>query len=189
MTVTYQTVTIGSKTYDSYADLTTADDYLNADQSADAWRAADEDSKGRALITAVRVLNLQTWLGAKTYPDDDLAWPRTGVVVNGETVDPDIIPQAIIDASIALANDSMNGVDIANFTSTAATQRRFKAGSVEIENFRMVGGAFAGYPLPKTAWLLISPYTGSTGGMVGARSNGTCGRSILDHPFNHNAGI
>jgi hypothetical protein len=94
------TVTINAVDYDVYADLDTADEFLAADFSADAWRAeTDVDQKARADVTATRLLDRIRWAGEKTDPDQLHAFPRTGIT----GLDEDTVPQPIIDASIVLA--------------------------------------------------------------------------------------
>lgn len=175
-------VTIGSNDYAVYADVDYADIYLEADPSADAYRAATADTKGRALVSATRVLNIQNWRGSKTDTDQVDAWPRTGIT----GVDEDVTPHEIPDACCELANALLNGVDIVNFTSTAQTQKRIKAGSVEVENFRSVD--IYGLPLPQMAWKLIQPYIGGDA-TAGARSTGTDGCSRTERPYDHSQSI
>lgn len=189
MSATYQYVTIGSVDYPVYADEAYADQYLAADPNGDIWQAALDIVKQRALVNATRVLNLQKWAGSKTYPEDELAWPRTGVTTPAGAVPSDIIPLDIVNASCELANQVVNGVDIANFVSTIQTQRSIKAGSVAIENFRMTASEYPAYPLPQPAWLLIAPYMGSTGFGASISSFGTDKCSILDDDLGHSLGF
>jgi hypothetical protein len=178
---TYQFVLINNVDYPVYADIAYADEYLGADPTADAWRSTlDEDTKGRALVNATRVLDRLNWQGKKTDEDQALAWPRTGVSTPAGPVDPDVIPIDIVNACCELANQVLNGVDIANFRTTATTQRRIKAGSVEVENFR--GAEGYAVPLPWPAWTLISKYLGgANSGVGGAIASGTC-RKTMTYP-------
>ena len=84
------TVSITGEDYPSYSDVETADLYLAADVSRAAiWAALEEDpDKGRALVTATRLLQRQSWV-AGSPPDT-------------EAVDLD---QRIIDATALLAVD------------------------------------------------------------------------------------
>lgn len=189
MTAPFETVTISSIDYDAYSDLATADAYLNADPTAEVYRALDANGRGRSIVSGTRVLDVQPWAGAKADEAQAHAWPRTGIVIDGVAVDPTIIPDDVVRACIELANASANGVDIANFVSTQATQRRFKAGSVEVENFRMPTASYRSFPLPEPAWLLIQKFMGGSPGAVGAKSFGTCGDSILDDGFDHTFGV
>lgn len=165
MTATYNVVTIGSTEYDVYADLATADQYLNAESWATEWRAeTDDEVKARALVTATRTLDKLTWPGTKTYEGQLLEWPRKSTGLSTDLVpDSDTIPQRIIDATAVLAALTVAGVD---FTSKASTKtggvKSQKAGSVAIEYFRDVFD-FEGTRLPLAAWELIAPLlAGST---------------------------
>lgn len=172
MTTTLQGVIINGVEYITYADVFYADEYLAADPNAAAWRAeADDDVKARALVNATRVLNNLRWRGSKTDADQELAWPRTGVSDRDGSVASDTIPQRIIDACVELANQVLNGVDIANFRTTATAERRIKAGSVEIENFR--GAEGSPVPLPWPAWSLIRDYISGPASSAGSISAGT----------------
>lgn len=186
MSVTYQTVTIGAAEYEVYADLATADLYLAAEPNAATWREGDEEENSRALVSATRILNRAPWAGEKTDSSQALAWPRTGTGVDG--VEDDLIPQAIIDASIELANAIRNGYDAANQASTASGTKRQKAGSVEIEYFSSVSVDGTRYPLPVHE--LIAPYLGGSGGSAaGSIASGVCEPSSFsdswepNHPF------
>lgn len=172
---TLQIVTIGSRDYETYVDVAYADEYLDADATADAWRAADDDAKGRGIVTGGRVLDRLNWPGTKTDPDQLLAWPRTGVTGYSD----DEIPQAIVDANVELAAASVAGIDIANFVTTATTEKSIKAGSVAVENFRQFGIGARQFPLPKPAWELIAGLLGVTSGSAMARASGTCGETVL----------
>ena len=164
MTATYNTVTIGSSEYDSYADLATADDYLEAESWATDWRAeTDDDVKGRALVTATRTLDKLTWPGSKTYSEQILEWPRTGTGLSTDLIaDENTIPQRLIDATCVLAGLVLSGVD---FTSKPSTQsdaiKSQKAGSVAIEYFRDFVN-LEGTRLPLAAWELVSPLFGGS---------------------------
>lgn len=184
MTATLQGVEIDGQHYDTYADVASADIYLAADPNGTTWAGLDDDQKGRYLVQATRVLNAQRWKGQRVDPDQPLAWPRSGI----SGVDDEGVPQAIFDASIELANLGALGTDIVNFTSTFSVQKRLKAGSVEIENFRSFDTV---YPLPQAVWRLIAPYIGGTddGTNGGVRGFGTCGRSITHDDLHHSTGF
>jgi hypothetical protein len=186
MTATFQFVEIEGSVYETYTDIAYADEYLKADANAEAWRALTTDTpKARAIVTAMRVLDNLRWPGSKTYEGQLTAFPRTGI----SGVDPDEIPIWLINANVLLANDVVNGVDIANMLTTISSEKRLKAGSVEIENFRSVGRAARGTPLPRQAWLLIQPWLAGSGGTRGARSSGTDGKSVTCDPYDHSGGL
>lgn len=117
-------VTIGGNSYDVFADVDAADEYLNASMAADAWRDADEDTKARALVTATRWIMGECWKD----PQPDPTTP----------VEPFI--QACIELAGMLAATPTLYADMSGATiATDGGMRRMKAGSVEIEYFRKVG--------------------------------------------------
>lgn len=176
MSATYNVVTIGSNSYDVYADQATADIYLEAESSATAWRAALDDIKGRALVSATRLLDRQSWQGEKAEAAQELAWPRSGITDVDETV----IPQAIIDATCELASAIVGGYDAANKSSTASDTKRQKAGSVEIEYFRSFED---GTRLPLPVHELISKWLLGATGITTSIATGTDGCSEFEDDF------
>lgn len=128
------TVTIGSTDYEVYSDLDTAEEYLAADFSAVLWRAeGDDDQKGRAKVSAFRLLNAFVWRGERADEDQLAAFPRTGMGLSD--IDDDEVPQEIIDAENLLAKYIHTGAVNTAAATTASNIRRQKAGSVEVEYF------------------------------------------------------
>lgn len=174
----YPTVTIGGTNYDVYADQATADEYLAASIGASAWRDADNDTKAMGLVSATRALDRQAWIGEKTDPDQTLDWPRTGI----DDVDPDTVPDLIVQACIELAAVFVADPEFMS-TVTATVARRLKAGSVEIENFRQFG------VVPRWPQLirdLVGQWFAGQGDLAaGSEAYGTCGKSAFrrGYPF------
>ena len=135
--MTYPTVQIGVAYYDVYANTATADAYLAADATADGWSTATATQKAQALVSATRLINRQAWVGVAT---DAMAWPRTG------TEDDTQAYADIIEASILLASSIVDGSDVVA-SNGVNLQRRLKAGSVEIENFRQDPNTVSRWPL------------------------------------------
>ena len=160
MTATYNTVNIGGTAYDVYSDIATADDYLNAEftDAATRWRDStltDDMAKARALVSATRLIDRQSWPGSRTDEYQVLEWPRTGTGISD--VDENIVPARIEHACILLAADINNGTDVIGLDSTDDRQKRLKAGSVEIEYFRDLDG---GPRFPTAVWELLSVLMG-----------------------------
>lgn len=174
MTATYLTATIDGNDFDVYADVAIADIYLSAEPSAATYRAADADTKARWAVSATRILNRQPWPGTKENDEQALVFGRTGTGWSGY-VD-GTIPQWLIDASCEMINALANGYD-QNVPTTENSVKRQKAGSVEIEYFRGVGGDGTRFPL--SVWELIAPYLSSDSGIAGSYSSGTCGESAF----------
>lgn len=169
----YQAVEIDGKSYDAFASVDEADDYLAAEPGpdAEAWRALGEagaDTKGRNLVGATRIIARQPL--------------RPDVL----TTDP-IVP-ALREATILLAAAMANGYDAANQASTASGIKRQKAGSVEQEFFYGAGGGAngQGFRFPLAIWELIRGLIGGTAidsGLGGSIASGTCGRSITEQDY------
>jgi len=165
------TVTIDSTSYTTYASVATADTYMDAEVSAAAtkWRNAtltDADAKARALVSATRVIDKQLFPGSKTDEDQSLAWPRTGTGLSG--VETDVIPQQIVDASILLAAEINNGVDVGGSATTYDRIKDQKAGSVSISYFKDFD---EGTRFPTTIQELLNGLLGSGSGLTGLGSS------------------
>lgn len=182
MSATYNIVTIGANQYDVYADQATADAYLEADSNATAWRAATDDTKGRALVSATRILDRQTWQGEKTESDQALEWPRSGIA----DVDEGSVPQKIIDACCELAAAIVDGYDAANNRTTDTNIKRQKAGSVEIEYFRPLD---PGTRLPLPVWELIKAWLSGNVSIAASIATGTDGCSDFDNDYSLTRGV
>lgn len=180
MTATYNVVVLDGVAYDVYADIATADEYLNASPDYATWDALTDPVKGRYLITATRILERQRWQGSKTDDDQLLAWPRSGLTYpDGTAVDENGIPQQIVDACCEIALSLALGTDVQGTATTARTEKRLKAGSVEVEYFRGAEGAGYRFPLPIHEligyWLAGAALTltGTGSGMDGESAFGT----------------
>lgn len=155
-------ITINGKDYASYASVAYADEYLAADIArAAAWDAIeDDDQKGRALISATRMLLTMPWCEAAPDP----------------TVDQD---EPIPSVTAMLAADLTANPDLFADASGNSNIKRAKAGSAEVEFFSPVDG---GPPLPLALWNrllatgLMCP-NGSGGDLIldGALPSGTSG--------------
>lgn len=124
------TVTIDSTNYDAFADVATADSFLNAKAgSAGVWDSTPTptvDEKGRALMTATRwIIN---WVRDKVT-DANVPDP-TSTPVNA------VIEEATIELAYQLVVDST----IQDNATTGSNTKRVKAGSAEVEFFRPTDG-------------------------------------------------
>lgn len=130
-------VTIGGIAYPVYSDLDTTNDYLAGDFEASAWRAeADNDQKGRAIVSGARLIDSMQFIGEKTDPDQLNQFPRTGMGLSD--ISDDEIPQEVIDANALLAKYIHAGTIKLGATTIASGIKRQKAGSVEVEYFSPV---------------------------------------------------
>lgn len=177
-------VQIGAETYFVYADVATANAYMEAavGEAADAWRSADETAQGRALVSGTRAIDAQSWKGQKTVADQPGAFPRIGLFYpDGQAVPFDEVPLQVVTASIELAAMLNAGQPISPAAERQATAKRLKAGSVEIENFRQFGPVGI---WPPTIMDLLGFWlaNGRGLGVAGSVATGTCGRSAFRKP-------
>lgn len=155
-------ITLGTNTYDSFASVEYADEYLAADMvRGPIWEALDDNGKKRALITATRKMLTLPWCG--TAPDP--------------TVDQD---EPIPSVTAMLAADLAANPDLAADASGNSNIKRAKAGSAEVEFFSPVDGL---PPLPSSLWGILMGADlmcpNGNGGddliLDGALPSGTCG--------------
>ena len=72
--------TPGSPTADSYATVTEGGTFFAASLYPEVWTAATVDNQERALKMGTRLLDAYfRWLGIRTYSDQALGFPRTGL--------------------------------------------------------------------------------------------------------------
>lgn len=137
--MTAPTVSIGSDDYTSYADLDTADTYLAASVTVQGWSTATDDTKGKGLVSATRLLDRQLWATGYTTFDERLAIP------------------AIVNACCELAGMFIDGsTDPLTSSTTVQTTQSLKAGSVAITYFRIDPNLAARFPT--IIQELVGPY-------------------------------
>jgi hypothetical protein len=153
------TVTIGGNNFNAYLDESEIDEYAAAaiGDNADAWRDAEDDVKARAAVSATRLIDRLTWLGAKTASDQTNEFPRTSLTyADGSAVPSDTVPQRLLDADAELAMALVNDADVQDAPSTAATMKRVKAGSAEVEWF--ASAQDSGFRFPQIVHELIGAW-------------------------------
>lgn len=177
-------VTIGAVTYDVYASNQIADDYMAAQLSSagTAWRAAAETDQNRALVSATRLIDRQTWQGTRDDQYFPLAFPRSGLIdPDGVAVDAYTVPQRVIDACCELAASLLDGSTAQDQSSTENLTQSLSAGSVSISYFRSAEQTSNRFPQPVQEliglWL-----TGSTISLVGS-STGTDEQSAFSESY------
>ncbi|GGB00435.1 hypothetical protein GCM10011491_30800 [Brucella endophytica] len=181
MAFSYPQVTISSTVYPAYVNVADADAFLNGSVNAAAWIALSGDDKGRAIVTAVRLIDAQDWKGAKTDPDNALAWPRTC------QADQTTLPAALVNVTIQLAFAITQNPELAGGASSGqGGTKRLKAGSVEIEYFNT--GILPSQSNASALWGILAPLAGclaSSGAgtsLVGAFASGTTRQSPFSDP-------
>lgn len=134
-------VTISGNPYDIYGTSAGANIYLAGKLGADAWEAATEANRNKALVTATRLI--RTWLKTQKH---------------------DVDPAGSVDARIEQANYELADAITVNPTIAAAAnsdgnEKRLKAGEAEVEYFRPTeGGRF-----PPAIQALLSDWLGEQG--------------------------
>ena len=176
------TVTIGATNFDIYGEITTdtpgepvsATTYFLGQLNTTAWDAADADTKAKALVTATRILDKQTWVGDVTDPTtpQPLAWPRTGATncKTGVAVPSDEVPEGIVYGSYELASAILtdSAVQAASTAGSNVRRSRDKVGDLETEREYFVSTAIAGSTaaagrFPPAVQEFVSCYFGGSG--------------------------
>lgn len=126
--------------FNCYASVADADEHAEALPLADAlaWTDLSDDVKTRSLLTATRKIDRHfRFIGQRVDVDQNLAWPRTAISIEGHEVNDEILPAAITEACIEWAR--LIGQEMVNQTSDlnelAQTVGRVKVGSLEL-NFK-----------------------------------------------------
>jgi len=145
------TVNISGKTYNIYGTHITDDagppvvpsasTYFGASLNASAWNDASLTQQAQALVTATRILDKQTWVGAVTdsATPQPLAWPRTGATNcrTGVAVPDDEVPEGIVFGSYELALAILADATVQTSSSSGSNVRRTrskdKVGDLETE--------------------------------------------------------
>lgn len=124
--------------FNCYASVADADALAEALPLAEAlvWDDMSDDVKIRSLLTATRKIDRHfRFVGSRVEGDQNLAWPRTGIVVDGHDPADEFIPAAIKEACIEWAR--LIGAEMVNKTSElnelAQTVGKVKLGSVELQ--------------------------------------------------------
>lgn len=96
-----------SSDFNSYASVDDLRDFASA-RGYDV--PDDSDQCARLLFRAMDYLTSLSWRGWKTSRTQPLAWPRSGVMIEGEVQDDKTIPRQLIQAQCRLAIEAADGV-------------------------------------------------------------------------------
>jgi hypothetical protein len=130
-------VTINSNTYPIYGTNARANEYMDGRLGVDDWPATADD-QNKALVQARRWLDRQSWCPEPTDPAQTTAWPRTGLTdKEGEPVATTTVPLEVEFAQYELALELAADPTAADTAVVQSNAKRLKAGSAEIENFRI----------------------------------------------------
>lgn len=178
------TLVVGTNSYISAAN---SDTYFSVSLRAETWDGYDTELKEKALITATRMMDRQTWQGAKTSSGQALEWPRSGVYDKyGNSVDSASVPVAITNATCELAFSLLSDPAVETNSNTSKNIKSVKAGPTGVSYFRPTrGGRF-----PTIIQELIGQYLGSYGGISAPAVTGNDGESSFDcSPYTVNGGV
>ena len=185
------TVIIGTDSFSIYGTNAGADSYLNARAGVGTtWTGLSEDDQNRALVSATRQLDLQTYEGTITAAAIAAGnqFPRTGLT-DRDGNDPGSAsePPEVTQATYELAYQASQSSSVVTTGGTPGQEfRRLKAGSAEVEYFRPQTQASLSAPgsLSNVVLALIRPYLASLNssgiGAGGADSWGTGEASQFD---------
>jgi len=96
--------TVGGASANSYVTLATANTYFEGRLNVTDWTGATDDNKNRALVSAARRLDQESYEGIRASSTQALQWPRDGLYdEDGNSIDEDTIPQRVQDAQCELA--------------------------------------------------------------------------------------
>jgi hypothetical protein len=126
--------TISGATSNSYVTLTEANDYCADRLNTTEWDAADNATREKALITATRRIDEETFLGLKTSITQALKWPRFNVTdEDGIFFASDSIPERVKQAVYTTALELLKADFLAeNYMGNFSY---FSAGTVQIKQF------------------------------------------------------
>lgn len=149
------TLVVGTNTYIELADATI---YMDNLLYGTSWAFLDADTQNRALLSAFLVIEKQAWDGAKTDPDQEAQFPRTGLTdKNSVAVDSATVPYQVENGQCELALLMSLDEDLATSGGQGNDKKRLAAGSASIEYFRPSGGpgGVGGQRFPPTVqeWL------------------------------------
>jgi hypothetical protein len=156
-----------------------------------AWLALGDSDAGKTLVSATRHLNEQPWQGTATGILDGnpttLAWPRSGVIIDGVEISSLTIPDAITQATFELAVMILADPDIVSAPDTSTNVKAVMAGGgVGVEFFVPTstrdGSATR---LPTMIQRLVGKYLGSPSAVDGGYSRGgnACSEFSDRHAF------
>ena len=96
--------TIGGLKSNSYVTVAAADEHAGSRLQSQSWEDADDDLKTKALLTAVRRIDLLNFTGWRFNWEQALRWPRYGILDrDGWWIKDNTIPKDILIAQIELS--------------------------------------------------------------------------------------
>lgn len=170
--------TAGASDANSYATVAEAQAYMDTLLTGtDGWSAATTARKEASLITATRLIDAAyRWLGSPTFSDQALGFPRTGLELNAQTVNPDTIPRQMKEATSEFARQLLT-VDPATIITDTTSQgiEEAKAGSLSVKFTAVASEDRRLLPIPAYVAALIPSqwYEGGAGAIDNGDEPGT----------------
>ncbi len=149
--------TVGGVSANAYVDVATADTYFDERLQATAWTSEDTDDKERALISATRRLDQESYDGEKANTAQALKWPRLWATDDdGDEWDGDEIPVIVQLACMELALAYLVADDSAEDPLRDTGLEQFDAAKIGPMDFTRDQSYQAGQ-LPKNVRRLLGP--------------------------------
>lgn len=165
------------------SEIDNARNYIGArfGSSYRAWEALSEDDQERTLVSASDYFDRLTWQGTATHVLDgqpwSRQWPRSGLMRDGQPVDPLTIPVEVMQATYELAVLIGNDESVITATDSGSNVQSLGAGPASISFFRptsAVDGTATRLPQVINQlvgrWLATAAGRGGIGGFVSGSS-------------------
>lgn len=166
------TITIGTDTFDVYGPQADANTYFNGKLNRSTWSDASSSDKDRALVSASRTLDLESWEGVPTdlVTPQVLAWPRTGVTdKNDQPVADTAFPADLLYGYYELAAAILADPALDETVNQDSNIKSVTADVVNVRFFRPV----AGTKLPTTVHNYLAQFLGIGDSAIGGFTSGT----------------
>lgn len=178
-------VLIVSNQYPVYADIVEADDFMRADPNYATWDALGDETQGRYLVAATRLIDRQRFPGDKTSSSQELEWPRTDTGIDG--VVSTEVPAKIIQACTLLAYTMSQGSEVDTEQNQGQKIQSLKAGSVGITYFRGAEGIPTRFPT--NIQELLRDYLEGASDSISAATTGADGETITGTDYSYTEGL
>lgn len=171
-------LTVGTNSYGSRAE---ADAYFADSIRGDDWSNVADTKKDQGLVEATRILERENWLGTKEVPAQDLDFPRTGLVCNGENITAAESLETIKTAQFEYALDIILKPSILTVNDPTGLNniKGVGAGSARVDFFTPAKSG----KYPETVKDIINCFlSGSANTLTGSFVSGACDDSSFDDP-------
>lgn len=144
----------------SFASVAAADAYV-ADRGITGWTALTNQVKEQALIRATDFLEAtyrSAWRGFRNTETQALSWPRYDLYVDMFLVDSDIVPAAVVRATIEMALRASTDATLIEDQGRVITRERVDVLETEYSEFGPRNTSYTAVAR------MLSPYTNSSSG-------------------------